>query len=89
MQLIADRVKQAKLNGCILYNHSFGRCSMSDAAFVKHLREVLNSLGVPLLVLDGDCMDVTVDPCSTYTKVAAYVESLNDKKYGNIFGPRK
>ncbi len=89
VQLIADRVKQAKLNGCILYNHSFGRCSMSDAAFVKHLREVLNSLGVPLLVLDGDCMDVTVDPCSTYTKVAAYVESLNDKKYGNIFGPRK
>ena len=41
------------------------------------------------LLLNTACMDATVDPCSTYTKVAAYVEALNEKKYGNIFGPLK
>jgi len=78
----------AMFNGCILYNHGFGRCSMSDSAFVKYLREELNKAGIPLLVLDGDCVDPTIDPCSTYTKVSAYIEALNSKKYGNIFGPR-
>ena len=77
----------AMFNGCILYNHGFGRCSMSDSAFVKYLREELNKAGIPLLVLDGDCVDPTIDPCSTYTKVSAYIEALNSKKYGNIFGP--
>jgi hypothetical protein len=28
-----------------------------------------------------------VDPCSTYTKINAYTEALNAKKYGNMFGP--
>ena len=78
-----------KFNGCILYNHMFGRCSMADASFIKHLREELNKASVPLLVLDGDCMDPTIDPCSTYTKINAYSEALNMKKYGNIFGPLK
>ncbi|MFZ2653826.1 MAG: 2-hydroxyacyl-CoA dehydratase [Victivallales bacterium] len=83
---IGQGSKFGKFNGCILYSHGFGRCSMSDSCFVKHLREELTSLKIPLLVLDGDCIDSTIDPCSTYTKVSAYVEALNDKKYGNIFG---
>ncbi len=61
---------------------------MSDSAFVKHLREELTRHRIPLLVLDGDCVDPTIDPCSTYTKVSAYIEALNAKKYDNIFGPR-
>jgi hypothetical protein len=44
---------------------------------------------VPLLVLDGDCVDPTIDPCSTETKVTAYIEALNEQKYGNIFGALK
>lgn len=84
---ISDYCMTGKFNGCILYNHGFGRCSLSDSSFIKHLREELNARGIPLLVLDGDCMDPTIDPCSTYTKVSSYVESLNAKKYGNIFGP--
>jgi predicted CoA-substrate-specific enzyme activase len=87
VKTIGKVVTQANLNGCILYNHGFGRCSMSDASFIKHLREELNRNGVPLLVLDGDCLDPTIDPCSTYTKVSAYIEALNDRKFGNIFGP--
>ena len=76
-------------NGCILYNHGFGRCSMADSSFIKHLREELNKAKVPLLVLDGDCIDPTIDPCSTQTKVTAYTEALNEHKYGNIFGALK
>ncbi|MDD3885237.1 MAG: 2-hydroxyacyl-CoA dehydratase [Victivallaceae bacterium] len=86
---IIDEAKKISFNGCILYNHGFGRCSMSDASFVKHLREELNKAAVPLLVLDGDCVDTTIDPCSTETKVSAYIEALNERKYGNIFGPLK
>ena len=89
VRTISKNANGANLNGCILYNHGFGRCSMSDASFVKHLREELNEEGLPLLVLDGDCVDPTIDPCSTYTKVSSYIESLNSRKFGNIFGPLK
>ena len=81
--------KKMKFNSCILYNHGFGRCSMSDSSFIKHLRQELTAAAVPLLVLDGDCVDTTIDPCSTETKISAYVEALNLKKYGNIFGRLK
>ncbi len=84
---IAKHAQLAKLNGCILYNHGFGRCSLSDSCFAKHLREELRKVNLPLLTLDGDCMDQTTDPCSTFTKISAFTEALNDKKYGNIFGP--
>ncbi|HOK04439.1 MAG TPA: 2-hydroxyacyl-CoA dehydratase [Victivallales bacterium] len=80
---------KGNLNGCILYNHMFGRCSMADSSFIKLLRENLVEAKIPLLVLDGDCIDPTIDPCSTYTKVSAYIEALNETKYGNIFGPEK
>ncbi len=86
---IVEETPKANFNGCILYNHGFGRCSMADSSLVKHLREEFNKAAIPLLVLDGDCVDPTIDPCSTYTKVSAYVEALNEKKYGNIFGPVK
>jgi predicted CoA-substrate-specific enzyme activase len=91
--LRVEKIKEAlilgKFTGCILYNHMFGRCALSDASFIKHLREELNDALIPLLVLDGDCMDPTIDPCSTYTKINAYSEALNTRKYGNIFGPTK
>jgi len=77
---------QLKATGLLLYNHMFGRCSMADSCFTKRLRDELQSVGIPLLVLDGDCLDETIDPCSTATKVRAFVESLNLKKFGNLFG---
>lgn len=86
---LRDHSPLVGVNGCVLYNHMFGRCSMADTAFVKYLREELRKVGVPVLVLDGDCIDPTIDPCSTYTKVSAFVEALNRHKYGNIFGPTK
>ena len=77
---------QAKINGFLLYNHMFGRCSMADSCFTKHLRDELQEINIPLLVLDGDCLDEATDPCSTYTKVRAFIEALCVKKYGSIFG---
>jgi activator of 2-hydroxyglutaryl-CoA dehydratase/benzoyl-CoA reductase/2-hydroxyglutaryl-CoA dehydratase subunit BcrC/BadD/HgdB len=87
VKYIRDGTVFGQFNGCILYNHGFGRCSMSDSCFVKHLREELQRVPVPLLQLDGDCVDPTIDPCSTYTKVNAYVEGLNIQRFGNPFGP--
>ena len=84
---IARLANYARFNGCVLYNHMFGRCSMADTSFQKHLREELKKENIPLLVLDGDCVDPTIDPCSTVTKVSSYIEALNQKKYGNVFGP--
>jgi benzoyl-CoA reductase/2-hydroxyglutaryl-CoA dehydratase subunit BcrC/BadD/HgdB len=84
---ICDWAPQGNINGCILYNHMFRRCSMADSTFIRQLEERLQQINVPLLVLDGDCIDETIDPCSTFTKVSAYIESLNLKKYGNPFGP--
>ncbi len=89
VKAILEQSRGMGINGCILYNHGFGRCSMSDSSFVKYLHEELSKENIPLLVLDGDCMDASTDPCSTYTKVSAYVEALNEKKFGNIFGPLK
>ena len=87
VESIVKQVANAKFNGCVLYNHMFGRCSMADTSFQKLLREELKNKNVPLLVLDGDCVDPTIDPCSTKTKISSYIEALNEKKYGNIFGP--
>ena len=77
---------EAKITGFLLYNHMFGRCSMADSCFAKRLRGELQTIGVPLLVLDGDCLDETIDPCSTNTKVRAFIEALNRKKFGSLFG---
>jgi len=87
IERICDWAPQGNINGCILYNHMFRRCSMADSTFIRQLEERLQQINVPLLVLDGDCIDETIDPCSTFTKVSAYIESLNLKKYGNPFGP--
>jgi benzoyl-CoA reductase/2-hydroxyglutaryl-CoA dehydratase subunit BcrC/BadD/HgdB len=77
---------ELKATGLLLYNHMFGRCSMADSCFAKRLRAELQTAGIPLLVLDGDCLDETIDPCSTTTKVRAFVEALNLKKFGSLFG---
>jgi predicted CoA-substrate-specific enzyme activase len=83
---LSKHVSIAKFTGFLLHNHMFGRCSMADSCFTKRLRDELKAAGRPLLVLDGDCLDETIDPCSTTAKVRAFVESLNLKKFGSLFG---
>ena len=86
VEYIKKVIAEAKLNGVVLYTHGFGRCSLADRSFSKLLRNELDKVGVPLLALEGDCMDASIDPCSTITKIASFTEALNLKKYGNIFG---
>ena len=86
VEYVKKAIPAGQLNGVILYTHGFGRCSLADRAFSKQLRETLDAVGVPLLALEGDCMDASIDPCSTVTKIASFVEALNFKRYGNIFG---
>ncbi len=86
VEYVKKAIPAGQFNGVILYTHGFGRCSLADRAFSKQLRETLDAVGVPLLTLEGDCMDASIDPCSTVTKIASFVEALNFKRYGNIFG---
>ena len=86
VEYVKKAIPAGQFNGVILYTHGFGRCSLADRAFSKQLRETLDAVGVPLLALEGDCMDASIDPCSTVTKIASFVEALNFKRYGNIFG---
>ena len=86
VEYVKRAISAGQFNGVILYTHGFGRCSLADRAFSKQLRETLETSGVPLLMLEGDCMDASIDPCSTITKISSFVEALNLKKYGNIFG---
>ena len=86
VEYVKKAIPAGQFNGVILYTHGFGRCSLADRAFPKQLRETLDAVGVPLLALEGDCMDASIDPCSTVTKIASFVEALNFKRYGNIFG---
>ena len=86
VEYVKKGIPAAKFNGVILYTHGFGRCSLADRSFSKQLREALDEIGTPLLTLEGDCMDASIDPCSTTTKIASFVEALNLKRYGNLFG---
>ena len=88
IEYVKRSIPAAKFSGCVLYTHGFGRCSLADRPFSKRLRAELEAMGVPLLTLEGDCMDASIDPCSTVTKIAAFVEALNLKRDGNIFGIR-
>ena len=86
VEYVKRAIPAGQFNGVILYTHGFGRCSLADRAFSKQLREALDAVGVPLLTLEGDCMDASIDPCSTVTKIASFVEALNFRRDGNIFG---
>ncbi|MCQ2392648.1 MAG: 2-hydroxyacyl-CoA dehydratase [Kiritimatiellae bacterium] len=89
IEYVKKAIPVGKFTGCVLYTHGFGRCSLADRPFSKHLRTALEEMGVPLLALEGDCMDASIDPCSTVTKIASFVEALNLKRFGNLFGPVK
>ena len=86
LQRIAAVAERAKLNGVVLYNHFSGRCPMCRTTFNNRLVHDLGEKGIPVLVMDGDSVDPTIDPCSSATKLRAFVESLNKQRTGSIFG---
>ena len=62
---------------------------LSEGAADALIGQFGETFGVPLLALEGDCMDASIDPCSTTTKISSFVEALNLNRYGNIFGKVK
>jgi len=82
MAYLMEMAKQYRVDGIILFAHFFGHCPLAS----ESVQNLLRKSGYPTLFLEGDCLDETRRPSSTLTKVQAFVEQLNQKSYGNIFG---
>lgn len=88
VKAIKNFVNKNNIDGILAYNHGFGRCSMLDNVFIQALKAELKTekQNAPLLIVDGDCLDASIDPCSTYTKINAFFEALNAQKFGSVLG---
>lgn len=82
MSYIKEMAETYRADGIILFAHFFGHCPLASESIQHQLRRS----EYPTLFLDGDCLDDTRRSSSTLTKVQAFVEQLNLKRYGNIFG---
>ena len=66
-----------KVDGAIFYAHIGCRQS---APMIKLIKEALNSIDVPILVLDCDIIDVTVTPEEDLShKLRQFYELLEDR----------
>ncbi len=82
MSYIMEMARDYRVDGIILFAHFFGHCPLASESIQHQIR----ISGYPTLFLDGDCLDGTRRSSNTLTKVQAFVEQLNLKRYGNIFG---
>jgi benzoyl-CoA reductase/2-hydroxyglutaryl-CoA dehydratase subunit BcrC/BadD/HgdB len=82
MAYLMDMAEKYRVDGIILFAHFFGHCPLAS----ESLQNLLRKSGYPTLFLEGDCLDETRRPSSTLTKVQAFVEQLNQRSFGNIFG---
>jgi benzoyl-CoA reductase/2-hydroxyglutaryl-CoA dehydratase subunit BcrC/BadD/HgdB len=71
-----------RVDGIVFFVHFFGHCPLASESFQNMLRKC----DYPVLFLEGDLIDKSRQPSSTYTKIQAFAEQLNKMKYGNIFG---
>ena len=74
-----------RVDGIIFFVHFFGHCPLAS----ESIQNLLRKSGYPVLFLEGDCLDQTRRPSSMITKIQAFVEQLNEMKYGNIFGVKR
>lgn len=82
MAYLMEMAERYRVDGIILFTHFFGHCPLASESFQNLLRKS----GYPTLFLEGDCLDETRRPSSTLTKLQAFVEQLNQRRFGNIFG---
>jgi benzoyl-CoA reductase/2-hydroxyglutaryl-CoA dehydratase subunit BcrC/BadD/HgdB len=74
LQGILDGVARYGCDGVI--HHSHWGCRQSAGA-VRVIRDRLRREGIPLLDLDGDCLDPTnVQPGPLRTRMEAFIETL-------------
>ena len=81
---LTEMAEKYRVDGIIFFVHFFAHCPLASET-VQHQLRISD---YPVLFLEGDCLDKSRRPANMLTKVQAFVEQLNKKKYGNIFGFR-
>jgi len=77
LNLIINCAKQHKVDGAIHYAHVGCRQS---AATIKIIKDALNEIGVPVLIVDCDIIDATIAPEEEVReKLAQFFELLEDR----------
>ncbi len=77
VRAVIDSAIQYKIDGAIYYAHIGCRQS---AALIKLIKDKLNEIGVPVLILDSDIIDVTITPeAELQKKLRQFFELLEDK----------
>jgi len=82
MAHLMEMAKEYQVDGIIFFVHFFAHCPLAS----ESIQDLLRKSGYPVLFLEGDALDQTRQPSSMTTKIQAFVEQLNEMKYGNIFG---
>ncbi len=77
LQKVVDCASRYQVDGAIHYAHIGCRQS---ASLIKLLKDTLNAQGIPVLILDGDIIDVTITPEEELTKkLRQFFELLEDR----------
>jgi len=82
MEYLMEMADRYGVDGIIFFLHFFAHCPLGS----ETIQNMLRKSRYPVLFLEGDCVDKSRRPSSTITKMQAFVEQLNEDKYGNIFG---
>ena len=82
MSYLMDMAERYRIDGIIFFVHFFGHCPLAG----ESIQNMLRKSAYPVLFLEGDSLDTSRQPSSMPTKIQAFVEQLNEMKYGNIFG---
>jgi benzoyl-CoA reductase/2-hydroxyglutaryl-CoA dehydratase subunit BcrC/BadD/HgdB len=77
---LASLAEEYRVDGAIHYNHWGCRQSCGGSALVK---QALQDIGIPTLILDGDCVDEReYQEGQISTRLEAFLESLGSRAYG-------
>lgn len=76
LKTVTDSAIQYKVDGAIYYAHIGCRQS---AALIKLIKDKLNEIGIPVLILDSDIIDITITPeAELQKKLRQFFELLED-----------
>lgn len=77
LKLIVESALQYQVDGAIYYAHIGCRQS---AALIKLIKDKLNEIGIPVLILDSDIIDITITPeAELQKKLRQFFELLEDR----------
>jgi len=79
---LQEMAEKHRVDGIIVFIHFFAHCPLASESFQNMMRKS----DYPILFIEGDCLDKSRQPSSTLTKLQAFIEQLNEMKYGNVFG---